>query len=119
MEPVEEALDDAFCPRYHYAVELVGKKWNGAILRALLQGLTRFRDLRAAIPHLSDRMLSERLKQLEAEGLVERSVVPETPVRVEYRLTERGQALEQVVAALQRWADEWVTLEQATDDRAS
>lgn len=114
MEPTE----DAFCPRYHYAVELVGKKWNGAILRALLRGITRFSELRAAIPHLSDRMLSERLKELEGEGLVERTVRPETPVRVEYRLTERGQALEQVVAALQQWADEWVSPDQDVADRA-
>lgn len=114
-----EATEDAFCPRYHYAVELVGKKWNGAILRALLQGITRFSELRAAIPYLSDRMLSERLKELESEGLVERTVHPETPVRVEYRLTERGQALEQVVASLQQWADEWVSPEQGVADRAS
>lgn len=110
--------DQAFCPRYHYAVELVGKKWNGAILRALLQGVTRFSDLRATIPHLSDRMLSERLKELEAEGLVQRTVMPETPVRVEYRLTERGRALEQVVAALQQWADAWVDPAQVGQDRA-
>jgi DNA-binding HxlR family transcriptional regulator len=115
MEPV----DEAFCPRYHYAVELVGKKWNGAILRALLQGVTRFSDLRAVIPHLSDRMLSERLKELEAAGLVERTVLPETPVRVEYHLTERGRALEQVVAALQRWADEWVAPEPEASGRRS
>lgn len=114
-----EPADEAFCPRYHYAVELVGKKWNGAILRALLLGVTRFGHLRAVIPHLSDRMLSERLKELEAEGLVERTVRPETPVRVEYRLTERGQALEPVVAALQRWADEWVWPDPTATPRSS
>lgn len=106
-----EHADDAFCPRYHYAVELVGKRWNGAILRALMWGATRWSELRSVIPQLTDRMLSERLKELEAEGLVERTVVPETPVRVEYHLTERGRALDRVVAALQEWADDWVAAE--------
>src|SRR5712692_11475057 len=71
----------AFCPRFHHAVELIGRRWTGAVIRALLSGLTRFSDLAAAIPGLSDRMLSERLKELEAEGLVVRTVIPETPVR--------------------------------------
>lgn len=110
--------DEAFCPRFHYAVELVGKRWNGAILRALMWGASRWSELRSVIPSLSDRMLSERLKELEGEGLVERTVVPETPVRVEYHLTERGRALGRVVAAIQEWADEWVSAD-AESQRAS
>jgi DNA-binding HxlR family transcriptional regulator len=73
---------EAFCPYYHRAVELIGRRWTGAILRAMLFGVSRFSDLAATIPGISDRMLSERLKELEAEGLVLRSVIPETPVRV-------------------------------------
>jgi len=96
-----------FCPSYHRAVELIGRRWTGAILRALLTDVKRFNDLAAAVPGLSDRMLAERLKELEAEGLVVRTVVPQTPVRVEYCLTEKGRALESVVRAVAGWVEAW------------
>lgn len=98
----------AFCPRYHRAVEIVGRRWTGAIIRALLAGRTRFTEIVDAVPGLSDRLLSERLKELEAEGVVERLVTPSTPVKVEYRLTEKGQALVPVVEALSAWAEHWM-----------
>ena len=98
----------AFCPYYHRAVELVGRRWTGAVLRAMFAGISRFSDLTETIPGLSDRMLSERLKELEAEGLTVRLVIPETPVRIEYRLTEKGRALESVIEALSGWAEEWL-----------
>lgn len=103
--------DSHFCPRFHKAVELVGRRWTGAILREMLAGASRFTDIRDAIPDLSDRMLSERLKELECEGVVEREVHPETPVRVEYRLTEKGRALEAVIGAVGEWAENWVEAE--------
>jgi len=103
---IEEA--EAFCPYYHRAVELIGRRWTGAILRAMLVGVSRFSDLTGAIPGLSDRMLSERLKELEAEGLVVRLVIPETPVRIEYHLTEKGRALWSVIEAVSGWAEEWL-----------
>src|SRR6266571_1376573 len=90
----------AFCPLYHRAVELIGRRWTGAILRAMLVGISRFSDFTEAIPGLSDRMLSERLKELEAEGVVQRCVTPDTPVRIEYRLTDKGRALVSVVEAV-------------------
>jgi len=96
-----------FCPAYHRAVELIGRRWTGAILRALLTDVTRFNELAAAVPGLSDRMLAERLRELEAEGVVVRTVIPESPVRVEYSLTEQGLALESVVRAVAGWADAW------------
>lgn len=96
------------CPRYHHAIELIGRRWTGAIVFVLLGGRRRYSDLRAAIPEITDRMLSERLKELEQEGIVERSVVPETPVRVEYSLTPRGEALARPVEALVSWAHEWL-----------
>ncbi len=98
----------AFCSSYHHAVELIGGRWTGAIIRALLSGITRFSDVTNAVPGLSDRMLSERLKDLEAEGVVERCVTPVTPVRVDYRLTDKGRALAGVVDAISDWADTWV-----------
>src|SRR5262245_35455646 len=97
----------AFCPVFHRAIELIGRRWTGAILRVLLGGPTRFSEIAAAVPGLSDRLLSERLKELEAEGIVVRTVYPETPVRVEYALTEKGRDLEGVVTAVSTWADTW------------
>ena len=99
---------EAFCPQYHRATEIVGMRWAGAVLKAMLAGTTRFGEIRGAIPDLTNRMLSERLKDFEAEGIVEREVIPEKPVRVEYRLTEKGQALSSAVDALSAWAEEWV-----------
>jgi len=96
-----------FCPSYHRAVELIGRRWTGAILRALLTDVKRFNDLAAAVPGLSDRMLAERLKELEIEGVVMRRVFPDTPVRVEYKLTEKGRALDSVVRAVAGWAESW------------
>ncbi len=103
----EEQLSD-FCPRYHHAMELIGRRWTGAILRVLINGPHRFNELLAVVPGLSDRLLSERLRELEAEGLVLREVLPGPPVRVEYRLTERGYDLEQVIRGIAVWAEKWL-----------
>jgi len=97
----------SFCPAYHRAVELIGRRWTGAILRALLADVCRFNELAAAVPGLSDRMLAERLRELESEGLVVRKVIPSSPVRVEYNLTDKGRALESVVRAVAGWAETW------------
>ena len=100
--------DAEFCPNYHKAVELIGRRWAGAIIRALLPGRARYCELSAAIPDISDRMLAERLRELESEGIVTRSVIPSSPVRIEYELTCKGHALEETVTAIARWAAEWV-----------
>ena len=97
-----------FCPRYHRAIEIIGRRWTGAIVRALLAGDYRFCQIRSTIPGLSDRLLSERLKELEAEGIVERRVHVDTPVRIEYRLTAKGEALAAVVQAVSAWAEVWL-----------
>ncbi len=107
LAPVDGELISAFCPRFHHAVELIGRRWSGAILRAMFAGRVRFSDLASAVPGLSDRLLSERLKELESEGLIERRVFPETPVRIEYHLTDKGRALEPAVAELAAWAERW------------
>jgi DNA-binding HxlR family transcriptional regulator len=97
-----------FCPHFHRAVEIIGRRWTGAIVRALLAGATRFSEITAAVPGLSDRLCSERLKELEAEGIVVRRVIADTPVRVEYHLTDKGAALAGAVAELSAWAGTWV-----------
>jgi DNA-binding HxlR family transcriptional regulator len=97
------------CSLYHRAVELVGKRWTGAILLVMIDaGPLRFSEVKARVPELSDRLLSERMKELEAEGIVERRVIADTPVRVEYALTEKGRALEPAVRELGSWAREWL-----------
>lgn len=98
---------EAFCPIFHRAVELIGRRWTGAIVHALLSGVTHFSKLSAAIPELSDRMLAARLDELQREGIVERRVIPSTPVRVEYHLTEKGRALAPVIHAVSDWAYQW------------
>jgi len=96
------------CSSYHQAVELVGKRWTGAILFVLMDGPTRFSEFKQLVPDLSDRLLSERMKELEAKGIVERRVIDDPPVRVEYVLTEKGKALQPAVLALRRWAQSWL-----------
>jgi DNA-binding HxlR family transcriptional regulator len=107
----------SFCPLYRRAIEIIGRRWTGAIVRALLAGNVRFCEVRATIPGLSDRLLSERLKELETEGLVERRVVPDTPVRIEYRLTPKGEDLATVVHAVSEWAERWLGSRRAVGDR--
>jgi DNA-binding HxlR family transcriptional regulator len=105
-----DAAPEQVCPRFHKTIELVGRRWTGAIVQLLLAGPRRFSALRGAVPGLHDRLLSERLKELEAEGLVTRCVYPETPVRIEYALTDKGRDLDRVFAELHRWADRWIRL---------
>jgi DNA-binding HxlR family transcriptional regulator len=102
-------LKPHLCVRFHKAVELIGGRWTGAVIQLLFNGRLRFAELRAAIPDISDRMLSERLRELESEGIVARTVIPETPVRVEYELTEKGRALEHALSAVGKWAERWVS----------
>jgi DNA-binding HxlR family transcriptional regulator len=97
------------CPRYHEAVELVGKRWTGAILYVLMHGgRLRFSEIAQAIPDLSDRLLSERMKELEQHGIVARRVSAGAPVRVSYELTDKGRELSPALGELKAWADRWM-----------
>lgn len=100
--------DLTLCTRFHRAIELIGRRWTGAIVFVLLRSRCRYATLRDAIPDITDRMLSERLQELEQEGIVERTVIPRTPVRVEYALTKKGRALASAVDAMAAWAERWV-----------
>ena len=99
------------CTRFHRASELIGRRWTGAIIFVLLKSRCRFAVLRDAIPDITGRMLSDRLQELEEEGIVERTVVPDTPVRVEYALTKKGRALAGPIEAITEWAHKWVPLQ--------
>jgi DNA-binding HxlR family transcriptional regulator len=105
--PLAESRE-ACCSHYHRAVELIGKRWTGAIVFVLMDGPLRFSEVKQLVAELSDRLLSERLKELEAEGIVERRVIDDAPVRVEYALTKKGEALEPAVRSLKRWANSWL-----------
>jgi DNA-binding HxlR family transcriptional regulator len=95
------------CEHFQRAANLIARRWNPQILGAMLDDVVRFTDIRNAVPGLSDRILSDRLKDLELEGIVTRGVIPETPVRIEYRLTPRGRDLAGVIDELGAWAERW------------
>ncbi len=117
-DPAAEHVDTdgAVCPRFHRAVELIGRRWTGAIVRVLLSGPRRFNELLGAIPGISDRLLTERLRELEHEGLIVRKVEAGSPVRVSYELTCAGAELQEPMDALGRWAERWMDRD---TDRAS
>ncbi len=99
---------EVMCPRYERAIGILGKKWTGLILRVLMGGPRRFGEFREQIPDISDRLLSERLKELEEEGIIRRQVHNTKPVLIEYELTKKGRDLESVVQSIQHWAERWV-----------
>ena len=96
------------CARFHKAVELIGRRWSGAIIQILLQRPSRYAELRAAIPDITDRMLSERLRELEDEAIVARTVIPETPVAGRVLADPKGRALAPALDAIGHWAERWV-----------
>ena len=107
----EQSPNGQLCPRFQHAMELVGKRWTGAIVRTLIGGPCRFNELLSRVTGISDRLLSERLRELEGVGIVKREVSPGPPVRVSYELTCSGHELEPVVSALEAWAEKWIVLE--------
>lgn len=109
MERMEPTETTQLCPRFEKGMQLISKRWAGLIVFQLLHGPRRFGELEAALPGISGRLLSERFKDLEQEGIVRREVYPETPVRIEYSLTEKGLALEPVFRELMKWAQIWMT----------
>lgn len=98
----------SLCPKFETAFELLGKRWTGLIIQVLMNGPLRFKDISSMIPDMSDRMLTERFKELEQAGIVVRNVYPEMPIRIEYELTEKGRALRPVMDAVQHWGDRWI-----------
>lgn len=105
---VSADISHTCCPRYEHAVQILGKRWTGLLLNALMGGPRRFCELTAVVERLSDRVLSDRLRELEMEGIISRVVYPQIPVRVEYQLTEKGHALKPVIDAIHTWAERWV-----------
>lgn len=105
-----ESMDSMhLCPKFENAFEILGKRWTGLIIRVLMNGPMRFKDISAKIPGMSDRMLTERFKELEQQGIINRHVYPEMPIRIEYDLTDKGLALRLVMDEVQKWSDQWLT----------
>ena len=115
-DPRSTSTTQHVCSRFHRAIELIGSRWTGAILQTLLQGRTRYAIIKSAIPDITDRMLSERLRSLEGEDLVSRHVVPESPIRVEYELTVKGRELQDALREIGNWAERWIPLEESSAD---
>jgi DNA-binding HxlR family transcriptional regulator len=105
------------CAKFHRSIELIGRRWTGAIIYLLLKSRCRFATLRDAIPDITDRMLSERLQELEQEGIIDRTVIPDTPVRVEYALTKKGRALTEAMDAIAEWSAKWGDASESASDR--
>ncbi|HEY2700254.1 MAG TPA: helix-turn-helix domain-containing protein [Pseudonocardiaceae bacterium] len=111
-------MDDVHrvCTRYHSAIEMIGTRWTGAILRVVFTGSHRYAQIKAAVPGLSDTMLAARLRTMETEGLLRREVIPSTPVQVEYHLTAMGLDLEPVISELITWSHRWIPLPDDEND---
>jgi DNA-binding HxlR family transcriptional regulator len=117
QSPIEEARESAgsrvqgkiteYCKEHAQLMGMLSRRWTGLILRVLMSGPHRFNQILAAVPGLSDPLLTQRLRELEERDLVRRNVLPDSPVRVEYSLTELGQDLERAVRALSDWASKW------------
>lgn len=108
--PPEGVVHDpaVVCGVYHQAVELIGKRWTGAIISVLIRRPLRFHEVVAAVPGMSERLCADRLRELEGEGLVTRRVLPGPPLGVEYELTDAGRDLDETLGALGRWAHRWL-----------
>ncbi|MEW9552778.1 winged helix-turn-helix transcriptional regulator [Nonomuraea sp. NPDC050783] len=107
------------CTRFHIALELIGARWSGAVIHMIFKGAHRYADIRAAIPGINDTMLARRLRELEAAGIVERRVLPTSPVRVEYHLTRMGEELRPALDELVAWSHKWIPLPEDQPGRAT
>ena len=113
--PFTTPIETNKCPRYEHAIQILGKRWTGLLLDTLMLGPRRFCELTSIVEGLSDRVLSDRLRELEAEGLVSRVVYPQIPVRVEYQLTTKGYGLKPVIDAIHTWAERWIDLPELSE----
>jgi len=96
------------CARFQSAVDLMAKRWTPLVVQLLLKRPHRYSELLTELEVVTEGMLSQRLKELEGAGVVERRVIDDQPVRVEYHLTDKGRALSRVISGLERWAEEWI-----------
>ena len=101
--PAGDELDPEACIKSQVVLEAIGRRWTGGVLLAACRGATRFGDYRRMVPGISDRLLSQRLKELEHMGLIEREVIPTTPVQILYRPAKDGDELMTALQPLIAW----------------
>ena len=102
--------DFNMCPRFEKAVDLLSKRWVALIVFVLMPGPRRFGEIESCLSNLSGKVLSDRLKEMEIEGIIERTVYPEMPVRIEYSLTLKGTALAPILGEIGNWSTDWIEL---------
>ncbi|MHA6261554.1 winged helix-turn-helix transcriptional regulator [Sporosarcina sp. CAU 1771] len=100
------------CPRFEEAVSILSQRWTALIIYQILSGPHRFCAIQSSIG-ISGKVLSERLKDLEQKGIIERKVIPETPVIIKYSLTEKGYSLEPVLKEIENWSRSWIEVQNA------
>ncbi|HEY4023931.1 MAG TPA: helix-turn-helix domain-containing protein [Pseudonocardiaceae bacterium] len=101
--PLPPTFDGAACDGFQTTLEIIGKRWSGGVLLAVARGAQRFGEILRMVDGLSDRLLSQRLKELEEHGLVIRTVVPTTPVQIRYSLSDSARSLLMILQPLARW----------------
>lgn len=109
---IDKNNEKIICPKFEHTFGILGKKWTGLVIDVLLTGPHRFKDLSAAIPEVSERVLVERIRELEKEGIVTRPEGEEDNPRAGYCLTNKGKDLKKVMNSVQDWSDQWVVLEE-------
>ncbi|CQR55595.1 helix-turn-helix transcriptional regulator [Paenibacillus sonchi] len=104
-------MDDfEMCPRFEKAVDMLSKRWVALIVFVLMKGPRRFGEIESCLSNLSGKVLSDRLKEMENEGIIERTVYPEMPVRIEYSLTSKGNALAPILGEIGNWSTDWIEI---------
>lgn len=96
------------CPKFEKAITILSQRWTALVIYQLLHGKQRFNEIQSAIG-ISGKVLSDRLKDLEQQGLVKREVIPNTPVIIEYSLTEKGYSMKEILQTIEDWSQSWVT----------
>ncbi|MBF0779853.1 helix-turn-helix domain-containing protein [Granulicatella sp. 19428wC4_WM01] len=104
--------NQCICPKYEKIINILGKRWNGLIIEVLHQKDCRFSELAREIEGVSDRMLTERLRELEHEQIIEKNVMHEGKIISTYRLTEKGKALGLAMQPLKSWAGQWIGIDE-------
>ncbi|GAA4056935.1 helix-turn-helix domain-containing protein [Amphibacillus indicireducens] len=99
--------EPVICPRFEQAISLLSKRWTGLVIYQLLNGTQRFNELQSAIG-VSGKVLSDRLKDLEQQGIVHREVIPDTPVIIHYSLTEKGHSMQSIIQSIESWSQDWI-----------
>jgi len=100
-------MSNKLCPKMEHTLVLLGKKWTGLIVLSLLSGSQKFTEMEKFITGISPRLLTERLKELICENIIEKNVYPETPIKIEYKLTEKGIGLSATYKKISEWTEKW------------